>query len=131
MGNIDHQRFIGLLKGRFPEVVAMIDDCSEGLLHPEMGTFARATQQAIDRQDESTVRAHFQFIDEVFRNAAPDVENAVYVSYLENLRLDVHKDGATRARELLPPRMQRALTDLETYLDRLFAGEKPSTPPHP
>jgi len=125
MGNIDHPRFIALLKARFPEVVAMIDDCSEGLLHLEMGTFARATQHAIDHQDKPTVRAHFQFIDEVFRDAAPDVQNAVYVSYLENLRFDGRKAAPTGARELLSPRLQQALTDLEAYLDRLFGGEKP------
>jgi hypothetical protein len=87
-GNIDHSRFIAMLMERFPEIAAQIDDCSKGLLHCEMGTVARATQEAIDRHDKETIQAHFQFIDEVFRDAAPDVENAVFVSYLENLQFE-------------------------------------------
>jgi hypothetical protein len=117
---IDRDRFIALLTERFPEVAATIDDCSQGLLHLEMATLARATQAAIDEQDRDAVRRHFEFIDEVCRAAAPDVENAVNVSYLENLRFEGRKAGPTRARELLTPRLRQALTELETYLGRLF-----------
>ncbi len=119
---IDHPRFIALLTGRFPEVTAAIDDCSQGLLLLEMATLARATQAAIDGQDRETIRRHFQFIDEVYLLASPDVENAVNVSYLENLRFEGRKAGPTRARELLTPRLRQALAELEEYLARLFGG---------
>ena len=108
---------------RFPEVAASIDDCSQGLLHLEMTTLARATQAAIDSQDEATVREHFQFVDELFRNAAADVENAVNVSYLENLRFEGRRAGATNARELLTPRLRQALAELEEYLKQLFRDD--------
>jgi len=117
---INHKRFIALLTERFPNVAADIDHCSEGLLHMEMATLARATQSAIDAQDKETVQQHFRFIDEVFRDAAPDVENAVHVSYLENLRFEGRKAGPTKARELLPPRLRQALKELEAYLGQLF-----------
>jgi hypothetical protein len=116
---IDRERFLLMLTERFPEVDAEIDDCSRGLLHLEMGTFARATQAAIDTQDKETVRRHFQFIEEVFRDATPDVENAVNVSYLEHLRFDGRKAGSTGARELLPPSLRQALVELEAYLAKL------------
>ncbi len=116
---IDHPRLIALLTDRFPEVAAAIDDCSRDLLHLEMATLARATQAAIDNQDKATVVRHFQFVDEVFRDAAPDVENAVNVSYLENLRFDGRKAAPTNARDLLTPRLQQALIELEEYLARL------------
>lgn len=118
--NIDRERFIALLNEQFPEVAAKIDDISEGLLHLEMATFSRETQAAIDAQDNETVKRHFRFIDEVFRDAAPDVENAVNVSYLENLRFDGRKAGPTQARGLLPPRFHQALVDLEEYLAKLY-----------
>ena len=88
-----------------------------------MATRARATQSAIDSQDEATVREHFQFVDELFRNAAADVENAVNVSYLENLRFEGRRARATNARELLTPLLRQALAELEEYLERLF-GKK-------
>lgn len=113
--SIDRSRFIALLTQRHPEIVAAIDDCSQGLLHPEMGSVARATQAAIDAGDNDTVRKHFLFIDEVFRNAAPDVENAVYVSYLENLYFEERKSGGINARELLTPRLAQALIVLEEH----------------
>ncbi len=114
---------MSLLQAHFPEVVKTIDDCAEGLLHPEMGAFSRATQAAIDRQDLKTVQRHFQFIDEAFRDAAPDVENAINVSYLENLRFNERTVGA-QARELLPPRLQQALIELEKYLENLADAKK-------
>jgi hypothetical protein len=121
---IDHQRFMALLTERFPEVAEAIDDCSQGLLHLEMATLARATQAAIDNQDKTTVARHIQFIDEVFQNAAADVRNAVYVSFLEHLRFDGRKAAPTKARDLLTPRLQRALAELEEYLARLHDAPK-------
>ena len=120
--SIDHSRFITMLTERFPDVAASIDDCSKGLLHMEMATLARATQAAIQSQDKATVREHFRFIDEVFRDGAPDVKNAVNVSYLENLNFEGRKAGPTKARELLTPRLRQALAELEEYLTRLFGG---------
>jgi hypothetical protein len=119
---VDHNRFIALFTEWFPEVAATISDCSKGLLHPEMATLARATQAAIDGADEDTVRRHFQFVDDVFQRAAPDVENAVYVSYLENLRFEGRKARATNARELLTPRLRQALAELEAHLERIFGS---------
>jgi len=119
---IDHRGFIKLLTEKFPSVVAEIDDCSQGLLHLEMGAFSRATQAAIDTGDRDTVRRHFQFIDEIFSQAAPDVENAINVSYLEHLRFNGRKATPTRTLELLTPRLRVALDDLEAYLDK-FHGK--------
>jgi hypothetical protein len=122
---IDHSRFIALLTERFPEIAASIDDDFRGLLHLEVATFARATQPAIDDQDKAKVLRHFKFIDEVFRDASPDVENAINVSYLENLRFEDRKEALANARDLLTPRLQVALAELEEYLERLFQ-ERPS-----
>ena len=88
-----------------------------------MATFSRETQAAIDARDNETVKRHFRFINEVFRDAAPDVENAVNVSYLENLRFDGRKAGPTRARGLPPPRLHQALVDLEEYSAKLHDGD--------
>jgi hypothetical protein len=119
---IDHPRFIALLTAQFPEVAAAIDDCSQGLLHLEMATLARATQSAIYNQDKATVIRHFQFVDEVIRDAAPDVWNAVNVSYLENLHFEGRKAAPAKARELLTPRLRQALIELEEYLERLHGS---------
>ena len=66
------------------------------------------------------VRRHFQFFDEVLRQAASDVEGAVKVSYLEHLRFEGRKAGSTKARELLTPRLAQILSEVDTYWERLF-----------
>jgi hypothetical protein len=120
---IDRERFVTLLNERFPEVAAQIDDISEGLLHLEMATLSRATQAAIDSRDRETVKRHFGFIDEVFRDATPDVENAANVSYLEHLQFEGRKAGPTKARGLLSPRLHQAPIELEEYLAKLHGGD--------
>ena len=121
--NIDHGRFIALLTERFPQVMAEIDDCRQGLLHMEMAVLAHATQSAIDAGDRGTVRRHFEFVDEVFADATPEVENAVYVSYLVNLQFEGRKAGLIRARELLSPRLRQALAELEAYLAKIYRDD--------
>lgn len=117
---VDHPRFVAMLAERFPAVAADIDSCAEGLLHLEMGTFARATQKAISGEDVPTVKAHFAFVNEVYRQADPGVKNAVHVSYLERLSFDGRHGKKIRARELLSPLLRDALRRLEEYLAELF-----------
>ena len=119
-GALDGPRFMALLADRFPELTVEIDDCARGLLHCEMAALTRATQAAIDSQDKETIRRHFRFVEDVFRDAASDVVNAVIVSYLEPLRFEGRKAAPTKARELLPVRLAHALRTQEQYLDRLF-----------
>lgn len=113
---VNRKRFIGLLRARFPEVVADIADCSHGLLHCEMGTLARATQRAISLGDMGTAKRHFLFIDSVFEWADPDVENAINVSYLEHIDFAGVDARRMRARQLLTPRLQGVLEESEEYL---------------
>lgn len=116
---IDHNRFFALLTERFPEVASDISECSQGLLHLEMAALARATETAIEIWDATTVARHFAFVDELFRSAAPDVENAIFVSYLENICFDGRDAVKLKVRDLLSPRLRQALAELEEYLDQL------------
>lgn len=117
---IDHAAFVKLLTERFPQVATDIDDISEGLLHLEMATLARATEAAIKTGDFATVGAHVQFVDDIFRAAAPDVENVVYVSYLENAFLDASEPNQKTARGMLTPILQKALQDLEDHWNAIM-----------
>lgn len=118
-GKINRDHFMMLLTERFPEVVDQINDIEQGLLHLEMAAFSRATRSAIEWQDRATVEQHLRFVDEVFRDAAPDVENAICVTYLENLHFDGWRAGPMDARSMLPPLLDRALTEIEQYFGKL------------
>ncbi len=121
--NIDHQRFIELLTARFPEIAGGISDSSAGLLHPEMGHFAHATNDAIRKDDLVAVRAHFAFADEILNEATPEVENAIAVSYLENLRFKKDADGQIVARNLLSPKLFQILVELEAFWGNIAIAE--------
>lgn len=120
----DRDEFIKQLAARFPEVASDVDDCSEGLLHLEMATFARATQAAINDGDTDLVKRYFTFADEIYSGATPDVENAVNVSYLENLHFDGRNPNRAKTRGLLSPRLSNALASLEKYLDELHKQDR-------
>ena len=112
-GLIDHAAFERLLISVLPDEAAEIDD--ERSLHMEMSALARATCRAIEKGDEHSIRRHFEFIDSVLSNATSDVENAVHVSYLENVFLGEERAAFLRARSTLPDRLSAALSDLEAH----------------
>jgi hypothetical protein len=120
------------LSKRFPAVSQKITDDVRGLLHLEMAEFARATCQAIEQNLLGQVRTHFEFIDELFSNAVPDLENAIYVSYLENVFLGRTDAPYLSARDRLSPDLQRALIELEAHWEEIeqYCRERnlPKTP---
>ena len=117
---INRERFVAMLTELYPSVAADIDECASGLLHLEMGTLARATQQAISDEDKVAVRGYFAFIGEVFRLATPEVKNAVFVSYLECLGFDGRHGKRIGAREMLSPQLQAGLRGMDDYNAELF-----------
>ncbi len=122
MGRVcGRKHFIRSLSRRFPEIAAEIPTYSRGLLHCEMGTFAGATQDALDCGDFAAARAHLAFADDLWRVAGPALENALAVSYLEHINFDKKYVGSTSAREMLPPGLRSGLAELEEYLRRLYA----------
>jgi hypothetical protein len=111
----DRDDFERLLAERFPAIAAEIGDVERGLLHLEMAVLARATCRAVDLGDLRQVQAHIGFVDELFSDAGPDLENAVYVSYLENVFIRAEDRRYTLARTMLSNRLQTALTKLEEH----------------
>jgi len=110
-------RFVEQLAIEFPELTEDIEE-HEGLLHLQMAAFARITQAAIDAGDFEAVRRQFMFADRFFRGAAPDLENAFYVSYLEHL--EFHGSHGQRAQGLMSSALRKGWQDIMDYMDDLF-----------
>lgn len=122
MGRVcGRKHFIRSLSGRFPEIVAAIPIDSRGPLHCEMGTFARATREDLDRGDIATAQAHLNLAEELWRVAGPALENAPAVSYLEYIDFNRRYGRSASARDMLPPGLRAGLAELEEYLRRLYA----------
>ena len=126
-GEEGRRRFEELLANRFPGISAQIGEFERGLLHVEMGALARATCATIDKGDLQEVAAHLMFIDELFRDAPPDLENAIYVSYLEDVFLGRDDERYRSARSWLSNRLSAALIDLEEHWRKIAeSGRKRS-----
>jgi hypothetical protein len=110
---IDHARFLQMLTDEFPEVPQAFDEYGKGLLHCEMGTFARLTQQAMDEGRFWQVEKYFRFIERVRERAAPELENAIDVSYLEWLAFS----EVTNNRYQAMKRMPRAVLTIVLEID--------------
>jgi len=65
------------------------------------------TESAIARGDMATATAHLRLMDHVLSKAAPDVEDAITVSYLESVFLWEERPEFLRARKELPARWRR------------------------
>ncbi|MDD5138956.1 MAG: hypothetical protein PHY43_01695 [Verrucomicrobiales bacterium] len=109
-------QFIEQLGIEFPELCEDIKEY-EGLLHVQMGSFARITQAAIDAGEFETLRRQFMFADRFFRDAAPDLENAFYVSYLEHL--DFRGSHGQRAQSFMSSALRKGWQDIMEYMDEL------------
>lgn len=123
-GNDGRSQFERLLDLRFPAIAAEISDCERGLLQCEMAVFARGTRAAIERGDFEQTQAHLDFVDELFGSAPPDLENAIYVSYLESVFLGPETERYIAARRMLSQRLRTALGELEDHWRRIVNSSK-------
>jgi hypothetical protein len=110
---IDYAQFIALLTADFQEVVAVVDEYGKGLLHCEMGTFAGVTEKAIDAGEFARVERYIAFVDRVRKDASPDVQNAIDVSFIEYLAFSEMTDARYRAMKRMPPSLRRILLDID------------------
>jgi hypothetical protein len=113
---VDHALFIEALRREFPVLVPHLEDeTTRGLLHVEMGCFARFTQQAIDDGDREAVAQSFQLAHHLFHDGDEAVKNAVAVSYLEYLNFADGRQNRAWARELLSALLASELRAIETF----------------
>lgn len=110
---IDHARFLQLLSDEFPEVPQAFDDCVQGLLHCEMGVFARLTDEAITKGNHHLVARYFGFVDRVRKEATPEVENAIDVSYIEYFALDELTDQRYKALKIMSSTLRQVLLQID------------------
>ncbi len=119
-GLVGRFEFIEGVRTKFPESLKEMDDLDDELLHIDMANFARSTEQAIISRDKNLVQGHFNFISDLFSNAHPDLKNAIYVSYLENVLLGQPHEKHQSARALLPANLEQALKDLEKHFEEIY-----------
>jgi hypothetical protein len=114
---LDKDKFVHLAVTEFPQ---LRDEFAEedGLLHLQMAAFSRFAQTAIDGNDLNVLVRCYAFLAEAMKSVTSDVENAIYVSFIENLDFDSSPYGA-EAKRLLPPVLLKALAELEEHWENI------------
>jgi hypothetical protein len=84
---LGREEFLARLRADFPEAAAGIRSDEAGLLHCEVAAFRRATEEAMDAGRLWESERHFRLVEELLPLAGSDLENALEVSYLEDLAL--------------------------------------------
>jgi len=108
--------FIRELQREFPNAFAAISKYESGNLHCEVGTLRRLTEEAIDAGNAWLAEQHFRFIERLLRDADPDLENALEISYLEDLALGEHTPQRHQiVKERMPATLRRRLIDMHDW----------------
>ena len=79
----------------------------------------------IDGGNAKELERCFALATQVFMNAEPDVKNAIYVSYLENLNFYDGRKQRAWAIEIMPPALRKGWTEIIEYMAELSRRSTP------
>ena len=113
---IDSAKFGELLLAEVPELGERIADY-EGLDHLKLMEFALFTKEVCERGDWKTAQKCLLLADKLLRHGDSNINNAVYVSYLEILprKGEVHD----RLRKMMTRDLRNGWDRILDYLSRL------------
>jgi hypothetical protein len=119
------EEFIASLLTEFPELTEEVR-ANKGLLHVQVGAFARRTGEAIARGDLASVDRCFALAHRAFHDPDPPLKNAIYVSYLEHLNFGGAHGPAAQHR--MSPLLRQGYAEIMDYLAMLERTSKRSSP---
>jgi hypothetical protein len=106
------EEFLARLRREIPEAAAKFRADELGVLHLEVAAFRRATEEAMDAGRLWEAERHFRLVEELLEKAAPELRNALEVSYLEDLALGECTPARRQAVRERMPRSLRAVLGL-------------------
>ena len=113
MGTIGYREFLDLLEAELPDVAEEIRAEGYNLPHLDTATFRRATEWAMDAGQFWAAEQHFRFVERVLSDAAPDVDNALGVSYIEDLALgECTPMRYLAVKERMPPKLRAEMASI-------------------
>ncbi len=84
-GTVKRDQFIKALAEQFPEAYALINQYERGLLHCEVGAFRLFIEQKMDEGALWYCEKAFRFIEQCLGQADSELQNAIEVSFIEDL----------------------------------------------
>lgn len=118
-----HSSAVQLIEEAFPSLREDLhDEIIDGLLHPQIGEFARYAQNAIDAGDKLAWRQVTDIFIALWSNCDHSVKNALNVSFLEHLNFNDEKKQRSWAFEAMPESMRTAWRNMDEYNRRIHGG---------
>jgi len=109
---------IARIEAEYPQISEEIQE-DEGLLHIQIGTFSRLVQAFIDNKDTQAFDGACNLFVELFQKAAPELENALNVSFLEHLNFIDGNKLRSWAYNAMPENMKEAWNEMDEYNNRI------------
>ena len=82
------------------------------MLHCEIADFRKVVETAMDDGQHWQAQKYLEFIDDCLGQAAPELENAILVSFLEDFALGEVTSGRYAAtRERMPDRLRQIVVE--------------------
>lgn len=107
---IGRDGFLGELAATFPDTPWEVGRHSKGLLHCEVATFREMTESAMNEGRAWRAQQHFRFVERMLLVADPALENALEISYLEDLALGEHTPERYRiVKERMPLQLRERM----------------------
>lgn len=103
---ISREEFLNRLVVDFPAIhgEVMDDDYhKDRLIHLQVSPLARYTNDCIRAGDIKEIQRVFNFFEEMIEKVDHEVENALYLSFLEHIDMDGDSATETQARKILKP----------------------------
>ena len=110
--------FRAAVLSEFPQLTDDLEG-DDDLPYIQVGVFATFTQAAKGRADWDTYERCVRIADPLLARASGDLENALYVAYLEHLDFDGPR--GPKAWSLLSPELQRAWRRITKANEKLTA----------
>jgi hypothetical protein len=109
-------QFVEQLVAKFPELREDVES-EAGLFHNQMHVFTRLTNETVAVGDFRALKRQFAFADRFFHHSDDFLENALSVSYLEDLDFTGrHGEGAEA---LLSAKLRQGRREVLQYLDEI------------
>jgi len=84
---MERAEFLKVLETEFPDAFSQIDKCESGLLHCEVAAFRRFVEKRMDEGAHWYCEKAFRFVELCLKEAGPNLENAIEVSFIYDLAL--------------------------------------------
>ena len=111
-----HQAFVEAAAAVFPAIADdILDKAWSRLIHLQVACLTRYANECLSKDNLFEFERMLRFIEQVLPKADSDLDNAIFVSFLEDLKLDGDAPATQAARQLLSEEHLHFYTEVQKW----------------